>query len=82
MSQFGAGPVDDVIIMAREVMASPAHRPIVERAVKRIGPMSAQGLEALRFHLAYAYAQGYLLGWNRARRERADLIPPPGDPVS
>lgn len=67
----------DPIRLARMILDQPEFQPIVARAVKDAGVQLGGPSNRLASHLALAYAQGYLQGWNRARRERSEFVPPP-----
>ena len=67
----------DPIRLARMILDQPPFQAIVARAVKDAGVQAGGPANRLASHMALAYAQGYLQGWNRARRERSDFVPPP-----
>ncbi len=67
----------EVIKFARYLLDQPSFQPIAARAVRDTGVQLGASANRLASHLAWAYAQGYLQGWRRARTERADFAPPP-----
>jgi hypothetical protein len=63
--------------IAGGILNTPAFRGVVEVARKAIN-RRAEGAEAvLAWHLAQAYAWGYVQGWDTARTQRGDAPPPP-----
>ena len=71
------GDDTEVWKLAQEVINNPAHIQIAHLAAKRLKVPQGMAFHELRFQLAYAYAQGYVRGWKRARSERTDHMPPP-----
>lgn len=63
--------------IAGHVFKSPAMRAAAEIARKAINRSATGAFNALLTHLAYAYGQGYVAGWRRARAERGGVMPPP-----
>jgi hypothetical protein len=73
----GANDPMEVIRLSRFLLDQPAFQRIVANAVKDAGVILGGPSSRLASHMAFAYAQGYLQGWRRARTERADFAPPP-----
>jgi hypothetical protein len=67
--------------LAREITAvvveTQAHLNVAERARTAINRTARGGFAALRYHLAMAYAYGYIHGWHKARTQRGDAPPVP-----
>lgn len=63
--------------IAQAVVDDPAHLKIAEAARSAINRTAAGAFNALRFHLAMAFAYGYVRGWNEARDHRGDAPPIP-----
>lgn len=63
--------------IARAVLNDPAHRRIVEIARQAINRKAETAERELAWHLAQAYAHGYVRGWGTARERRGDTPPPP-----
>lgn len=63
--------------IAQAVVDTPAHLKIAEAAARAINRTAEGAFGALRFHLAMAYAYGYVQGWNMARERRGDAPPIP-----
>ena len=63
--------------IARGVLNHPAHRRIVEIARQAINRKAETAERELAWHLAQAYAHGYVRGWSTAREQRGDAPPPP-----
>lgn len=62
---------------ARALLEHPAHLQIAEQAARAINRKAETAFTNLRWHLALAYASGYVQGWNTARKTSGDSIPPP-----
>lgn len=62
---------------AQAIVEHPAHLKIAEQAAAAINRKAETAFTQLRWHLAVAYASGYLQGWNTARRVSGDNPPPP-----
>lgn len=67
-------PEREVRQYANSLVNEPAMVNVARIAAKAIGPLSQDGFNALRTHLAYAYAQGYLKG--RATGRARIIVPP------
>ena len=61
--------------LAHRVLDAPSFHPIVARAAAAAGVPNGPRRDALAAHMALAYAEGYVKGWNVARMERSDFIP-------
>jgi hypothetical protein len=62
---------------ARAVVDHPAHLQIAHQAAVAINRRASTAFTQLRWHLALAYASGYVQGWNTARKTSGDTPPPP-----
>jgi hypothetical protein len=61
--------------LAHTVLDAPSFQPIVGRAARAAEVPAGARSAALAAHMALAYAEGYVRGWNTARQERSDFIP-------
>ena len=68
-------PAAKVAQLAHRVLDAPSFQPIVGRAADAAGVPKGPRRDALAAHMALAYAEGYVKGWNTARLERSDFIP-------
>ncbi len=64
-----------VLRISHVVLDAPSFHPIIARAAKAAGVSPGAPAAALAAHMALAYAEGYVRGWNTARQERSDFIP-------
>lgn len=63
--------------IAEHAYKAASMRRVAEIARKAINRSASGAFNALLTHLAYAYGQGYVAGWRRARAERGESPPTP-----
>ena len=67
----------DVRRIVDVLLKSPSHHEVTLLAVKAIADGKPNPYQALRRHLAVAYANGYVQGWKMREKSRGEVIVPP-----